>query len=151
MLRIVIVGMWVCFVAFSSLWIGLKRDPNDVTSSPTHEQNANCTFTRTDLLTVPVMIEGSVKGYVVTQLIYAVDNSLDWQTARSLSYYISDEIYNQLFRAYTSARMIERIKFSDIKRDIIENVNKRFGMKVLRDLFVQQFGYVSQEALRNRA
>ena len=146
MVRIFMIGIWVIIVSFAALMFGISSR-NSPKAKPVELATSAYSYTRTDLFTVPIMVNGDVQGYVMSQLVYAVDRKLSNFVSSNVAYFINDEIYNIIFGSYSTTREVERIKFKDIKKEIIENVNKRFGAHIIEDIFVQQFGYVSQKIL----
>lgn len=149
MIKAFSVGIWTTLVTVCAIFLGMhfhKDKPVEVRSK---YSSSSFSFMRTKLMTVPIIVKGDVAGYVMSQLIYAVDRNLDTRTSTILNFFVNDEIFNILFSSYSTTREIERIKLEDIKQSIIEGVNERIGQPVLKDLFVQQFGYVSEKALRN--
>lgn len=77
MIRIFAIGLWICAVALGSLFFAVRQ--ND---GPSGEVQANggafggLDYVKTDVMSVPIISNGSVAGYVVAQLVYTVDSNI---------------------------------------------------------------------------
>ncbi len=74
MIRIIAIGLWICAVAFGSLFFAVRQNA----SSPDGAQAAvggfgGVDYVKTDVMSVPILSNGGVAGYVVTQLVYTID------------------------------------------------------------------------------
>ena len=71
MIRIAAVAVWICAVAFGSLYLTVQyraqSSPRDNSDKPGYFGGLD--YVKTDPINVPVMIDGTVKGYVISQLV----------------------------------------------------------------------------------
>ena len=98
MIRIFAIGLWICAVALGSLFFAVRQ--ND---GPSGEVQANggafggLDYVKTDVMSVPIISNGSVAGYVVAQLVYTVDSNIRKKLTVPLEYFISDEIFRKFY------------------------------------------------------
>jgi hypothetical protein len=105
-------------------------------------------YVKTDVMSVPIISNGSVAGYVVTQLVYTIDSNIRKKITVPLEYFISDEIFRKFYGSYSDTKEVEKVKFEDVRASVITDLNARFPEPVIKDLLVEQFNYISAEEIR---
>ena len=94
-------------------------------------------------MSVPVVEDGKVQGYVVVRMIYTADNAVLNTMASEPDPFISDEVFRALYgRAETSFGRLVRLDLGKLAEDIRQNVNERMGDEVVQDLLVDGLNYV---------
>ncbi len=150
MIRILAIGLWICAVAFGSLFLAVRH--NASSGSGTAQASAGgfggLDYVKTDVMSVPIIANGAVAGYVVTQLVYTVDPGTRQKLKVPLEHFISDEIFRKFYGSYSDTKQVEKVKFEDVRASIISDLNARFPEPVIRDLLVEQFNYISAEEIR---
>lgn len=148
MIRIVIIGLWICAVALGSLYFAVQQ--NSATAAVTLHDAQPLDDGKTEVFSVPIIIDGAVQGYVVTQLIYTIDSAVKASVKTPVSFFINDEIFRQFYGHYSDVKEVEAVKFEDVKQAIIDGVNARFPEPLVKDLLVQQFNYISSKEIRDQ-
>src|SRR5690606_8660034 len=105
-------------------------------------------YVKTDVMSVPIISNGDVAGYVVTQLVYTVDSNIRKKLSVPLEFFISDEIFRKFYGSYSDTKEVEKVSFEDVRALIISDLNARFPEPVIKDLLVEQFNYISAEEIR---
>ncbi|AQS40922.1 MAG: Hypothetical protein BHV28_01990 [Candidatus Tokpelaia hoelldobleri] len=149
MVRYILVGVWVCLVTAGALAFGAYSQ--DKSPAQAVEIPPTLTQERTNLMSVPVIVNGNVAGYIITQLLYTVDIDARKQLSLPLGAFINDEVFRIFYGAYSDTRSVEMVQFDEVRQKIIDAVNQRFPQPVLKDLLVDQFNYVSTEKVRERS
>lgn len=148
MIRIVIIGLWICAVALGSLYFAVQQ--NSATAAVTSHDAQPLDDGKTEVFSVPIIIDGAVQGYVVTQLIYTIDSAVKASVKTPVSFFINDEIFRQFYGHYSDVKEVEAVKFEDVKQAIIDGVNARFPEPLVKDLLIQQFNYISSKEIRDQ-
>lgn len=149
MIRIVAVGLWVCLVALGTLMLGIKLNSQPDITSATENAASTVEYDRTEIMSVPILADGKVNGYVISQLIYTVDSNVKQKMNVPLGIFINDEVFRTFYGSYSDTKNIEMVKFDDVKKQIIDGVNQRFPEPVIKDLMVEQFNYIPAGQVRN--
>jgi hypothetical protein len=105
-------------------------------------------YVKTDVMSVPIISNGGVAGYVVAQLVYTVDSNIRKKLSVPLELFISDEIFRKFYGSYSDTKEVEKVQFEDVRASIISDLNARFPEPVIKDLLVEQFNYISAEEIR---
>ncbi|WP_407965147.1 hypothetical protein [Bartonella sp. C271] len=150
MIRMIAMGLWICLVALGALVFSLKVnavDPNQ--SEETTPIAIEIGSNNTEIMSVPIFVDGNVQGYIIVQLAYIVDKTVEKEISISVGTLINDTIFQYFWGSYSDVREIEKVKFEMIKERIIDDVNQRFSKAVLKDLLVKQFNYLSVDKIRS--
>lgn len=147
MIRIAIIGLWICAVALGSLYFAVKQ--NSATAAVT-SQAQPLDDGKTEVFSIPIIIDGVVQGYVVTQLIYTLDSGVKASVKVPVASFINDEIFRQFYGHYSDVKDVQKVKFDEVKQAIIDGVNARFPEPLVKDLLVQQFNYISSKEIRDQ-
>ncbi|NTS33716.1 hypothetical protein HQ945_20875 [Phyllobacterium sp. BT25] len=149
MIRIAIIGLWICGVALGSLYFAVWQNSATASVAPKTGEVV-LDDGKTDVFSVPVIIDNAVHGYVVTQFAYTLDKSVKASVTVPVSYFINDEIFSQFYGQYSDVKDVQQVKFDDVKKSIIDRVNAHFPQPLLKDLLVEQFNYISSKEIRNQ-
>lgn len=149
MIRIAIIGLWICGVALGSLYFAVWQNSATAAVAPQIGE-AVLDDGKTDVFSVPIIIDNTVHGYVVTQLGYTLDKTVKASVNVPVSYFINDEIFNQFYGHYSDVKDVQKVKFDDVRKSIIDRVNERFAQPLIKDLLVEQFNYITTSEIRNQ-
>ncbi|RCS23999.1 hypothetical protein DUT91_12150 [Phyllobacterium salinisoli] len=149
MIRIVLIGLWICAVALGSLFIAVRgHQPASEGNGQQASYLGGMDYVKTDVFSVPVMTGGSVAGYVVAQLVYTIDSKTKSRLAVPLEYFIHDEIFRQFYGSYSDTKQVEKVNFETVRKSVIDGINQKFPEPVVQDLLVEQFNYISAAEIR---
>ena len=149
MIKLVAVGLWICAVTLASgfaavSWkTGALPEPGDVSLLD------GLTTVKTRLISVPVIAEGEVQGYVVTQLSFAVDSSLLNRLSIKPDLILVDEAIKTIYSGGDiDFRRMKRQDLPALTKKLAENANARFGGNLVREVFVEELNYISKDQVR---
>ncbi|ENN90552.1 MULTISPECIES: hypothetical protein [Bartonella] len=150
MIKMIAMGVWGCLVALGTLMLSVKVNAvnPDISeaSAPVVEEVSSG---QTEVISVPILVEGVVQGYIISQLTYLIDKKVEKDVSLPLSVLINDAIFKCFWDSYSDVRAVEKIKFETVKKQIIDEVNQHFPTPVVKDLLVKQFNYLPADQIRD--
>ena len=149
MIKTVVIGLWVCIIALGSLMLAIKMGSEPKPAAATEESSSSIDFDRTDVMSVPILADGKVDGYIIAQLVYTVDSNVKNKLHVPLGLIVNDAVFNAFYGSYSDTKRIEHVKFEDVKQKIIDGVNQRFPEPVVKDLMVEQFNFIPADQVRD--
>jgi hypothetical protein len=152
MIKSILIGVWVCAATMIAAYLGASWQKPAVaaTEKPEHSPHSkDLTLVRTRMISVPVVADGAIRGYVVAQFAFTASASHMKHMSVKPDLYVLDEAFQLIF----SGEMIDfrHFKKQDLPalgRKIVENVNKRLGARVIEDVLVQELNYVPKDKIR---
>lgn len=150
MKKTVLGGLWLCAVVALSAHLAADwraRAAAGAAAEPTYFSGV--TYEKTRPVTVPIVREGRIAGYVMAQFVYTADARELRELRVPPESFIMDATFQALFSD-------ETIDFADLRAfdmrgflgGLVRTVNDRLGQPVVRDLLVEEFNFVDPAQLR---
>jgi hypothetical protein len=148
-IRLLMTGVWACIVTVGAS-IGLSYwKESHAALSPKQEYAGGLVYEKTRVLNVPMIAEGSVQGYIITQLVYTADGKVLRQLPVPPEAFIVDEAFRNLYGdEKIDFKNLSRYDLAHFAQTVKEQVNRRLQSDVLQDVLVQDFNYVSKDQIR---
>lgn len=141
MIRLLIVGVWAVVITVGAGYAGATlrmNAPDD--EGPRFE---GLRYSSVPTLSVPVVENGSVSGYVVVRMVYTADAAVLRSLVGPPDSFIADEVFRSLYgSAQTRFGQLRRIDLETFTSNVREKVNARMGGDIIRDLLVDGINYV---------
>jgi len=177
MIKLMLAGLWVCLVTLGSTygvvaWRAAAPPPppspapasgHAATPAPTpaaaapaaHPAHETPTAAngmeslRTKMISVPVVADNAVQGYVMAQFAYTADSRIMKQLVIKPDVYMVDEAFKAIFGGTTiDFRQFKKQDLPALTKQIATNVNKRLGARVIDDVLVQELNYIPKDQVR---
>jgi hypothetical protein len=149
-IKYLLFGIWICIVTLGSSFAMISWQAQQVT--PTVEGDAAKTpieQVQTKRISVPVITNGSLKGYVLAQFVFHINAAALKEMTVKPDIYLVDEAFKVIYSGKAiDFRNPEKPDFSALGRTIKENVNARFGENFVQEVLVQELSYIPQDKLR---
>jgi len=150
MMRMILAGFWLCLVTLASGYGAVEyftRQAGAATDDGGYFQGI--TYENTRAMTVPIIADGAVDGYVVAQFVYTAQTRQLQALGVPPESFIVDEAFHHIFT-------MENIDFRDLRRfdtraflaQITERVNTRLDSPVIREMLIEEFNFVDASQLR---
>lgn len=152
MIRTLVLGFWICAVTLMGTWAGATYlGGPSATAETTHGEGlmGGLTEIKPRPVSVPMIVDGAVQGYVMSQLTFTVKKEMLEKLSVRPEVFIVDEAFKTIYAG-------EPIDFKRLKKqDIValagkikENVNRRFGSALVEDVLFEDLNYVPMEKVR---
>lgn len=151
MIKLLAVGLWACVVALGASWAtasftGAQAAPEE--QEATYFQGLD--YRKTNNITVPLIGEDAIKGYLLANFVYTIDGAKAAKLAVPPDPFILDEAFRRLYS-------IEGFDFDNPRRydidslttEIKDAVNERYGEALVHEVLVEQFDFIARESIRN--
>jgi hypothetical protein len=150
MIKPILTGVWVCAATMGAAYLGAAwQRPAVVTEQKDHGSSSDLTPVRTRMISVPVVADGGIRGYVVAQFAFTAPAKLMKQMPVKPDLYVLDEAFQLIFSGeMIDFRQFKKQDLPSLGKTIVENVNKRLGMRVVEDVLVQELNYVPKDSVR---
>ena len=150
MLKYIFVGLWVCGVTLGSAYgVMLWQAQNQYHAKDKPVEKVEFEQVKTKVISVPIVHEGKVRGFVLAQFTFQIEASMLKDMAVKPDIYFVDEAFRIIYSG-------EVVNFSTLRKPdlpalakvIKESVNKRLGKDLVHEVFVQELNYIPQEQFR---
>jgi hypothetical protein len=152
MIKPILTGVWVSAATMGAAYVGAIWQKPPATTERQHggHQAANeMTPIRTRMISVPVVADGGIRGYVVAQFAFTAPAALVKQLPVKPDLFVVDEAFALIYAGdMIDFRQFKKQDLAPLGRKIAENVNKRLGVQVVEDVFLQELNYVPKDKVR---
>jgi len=149
MIKAMVSGVWVGAVTLASAYAGLSWQTARPTATEAHKVHGGVETVRTRMISVPVIADGALQGYVMAQFAVTVDGAVAKGMSVKPDLYIQDEAFKTIYAEEAiDFRQIKRQDLAGLSKKIAENVNKRLGSHVVADVLIQELNYLTKESVR---
>lgn len=145
MLRQILLGLWVCAVSLGATYGGFIYKTRPASAPETsHDANINAQDLKT--ITVPIIQEGQIRGYISADFSVVVAQQDPHEKGPETESYVLDEAYRLIYADSTvEFQNIQKTDLTKITSDIKSRVNSRLGRDSIKDVLVRGFHYVPRE------
>jgi len=145
MIQQIVLGVWVCLATLGGIYGAQFLVPaND--SDPKAVNVSGITYSKILPITVPVLRDGNVAGYVVAQFVYGIRDTGDKHIAERVEPHFIDSVFRTLYNQERDG--IQRSELEHLKQQVLDRVNKSLGQEIVEEALIDQINYVSSEHVR---
>jgi hypothetical protein len=150
MIKTILAGTWACVVTLGASYAAVSwHAPQAAVEAEVEKLYGGLETVRTRMISVPVIRSGALQGYVMAQFSFTADA----KTMKTLSVKADMVVLDEAFKAIYSEDALDFRKLAQqdlpgLAKRIVSGSNKRFGVPIIEDIFVQEFNYVSKDGIR---
>ena len=149
MIKTLLIGLWVCIVALGLSYFFVQMNNSSAAHVAPTEEAEVIEFIKTDMVSVPVIRQGKVQGYLVAQLSFAVNKTATKKLAFEPTPYLVDVAYRALYE--NSAIDFAQLQPQDLTllaKKIAEGANAKLGGEIVKDVLMNEINYVPRDEVR---
>jgi flagellar basal body-associated protein FliL len=153
MFKILIAGAWAILVALGASYAMVSMQSGAAAESASDPaQKApmeGIESHKLDALTVPMIRDGKVDGYVLAKLAFTADAKGFASMTVDPVAFVTDEAFREIYSngQIDFARM-EKYDLDRLTASIKTSVNQRLGTELVHDVLVQELNYVDKASLK---
>jgi hypothetical protein len=151
MMKAVLLGVWVCVVTLGTAYGVMTWQKGQTAGEETASHGpVVLQQMQTKMINVPIINEGAVQGYVLAQFAYTVEADKLKELSTKPDVILVDEAFKLIYAGeVVDFRHLRRSDLASLSKVILENVNKRFGQKLVHEVLVQELNYLPRDQLRS--
>ncbi|MCB8838122.1 hypothetical protein [Aurantimonas sp. VKM B-3413] len=152
MIKLIGIGLWVCAVALGSSYlvatlVSPAAEAGAKPKDPDYFQGLD--YKSTETVTIPMISREKLQGYILARFVYTIDGKTAAELQVPPDPFILDEVFRRLYSTddFDFDRP-ERYDLNSLTDSIKEEINKRYGQKLIHEVLVEQFDYVPKNEAR---
>ena len=149
MAKLIFVALWVCLVMASSVYATVSLRSNAAKNPAAEEFFGGLDYVKSDIISVPIISEGKIAGYVVARFVFTMDGTILRQLSVPPTMLIVDEAFRALYAGEAiNFANLKKYDLDSLKQRIVKNVNTRFKSDLVKDVLIEQFNFIPQDQVR---
>lgn len=155
MIKYIFLGVWACAVTLGStygvmMWQASQQ--RAAAGKPGEPVKVPVEQVQTKRINVPVIANGTLKGYVLAQFVFQIDAAALKEMKTKPDIFLVDEAFNVIYSGTAiDFRDPQKPDFSALGKTIKEKLNARFGAGFIQEVLVQELTYLPQDKFRSGA
>lgn len=146
MLRLLVIGIWTCAVTLASTYGAAYWKTHKVVAPAQDAHVEKLEVRKVKPITVPIISDGALKGYISAEFSYVVDVSNKSHRSLDPDSYLMDEAFRHIYADNgLDFRRIEKIDLNALTKELARRVNARMGEGSLKEILVKNFAFVPKE------
>jgi hypothetical protein len=148
-MKLLITGIWACLVTVGTSF-GISYWQESAAALPAkQDQPEGLVYEKTKVINVPMIAEGIVQGYIITQLVFTANAKVLRQLPVPPEPFVVDEAFRTIYADQKlDFKNLGRYDLAQFAQTIRAQVNKRLQTEALQEILVQDFNYVSKDQIR---
>ncbi|MGM4930552.1 hypothetical protein [Tardiphaga sp. 619_E2_N8_5] len=149
MMKLLITGIWACLVTVGTSF-GISYWKETAAALPAkQDQPEGLVYEKVKVINVPMIADGSVQGYIVTQLVFTANAKVLRQLPVPPEPFVVDEAFRMIYGDQKlDFKNLGRYDLTQFAQTVRAQVNKRLQTDALQEVLVQDFNYVSTDQIR---
>ena len=146
LIKLIILGIWACVVSLGATFgmMTWQQKPKEVVAPPP----VAAAIYRTKTISVPMLLDGQVRGYVVARFEVAADAAKAVTSAATPESLVADEAFKIIYsRNAADVQMAKKHDLQALTKSIANGVNERSGGDLVKDVLIESWSYLSKEDL----
>ncbi|MBD9649074.1 hypothetical protein JVX98_18905 [Ensifer sp. PDNC004] len=152
MLKLVFTGIWVCAVTLGSVYFSMQSASAPVVADGEAARRAAEQYVPGEMITIPVIRDGSVQGYFLTKLSFSATKEGINNLRAPLRQMVTDELYDLLVGSkFIDIADTGTFDLPTFKTTVKDGLNKKLGGEVITEVLVEQLEYLTKEDVKRVA
>lgn len=149
MLKLAAIGVWVILVTAGATYGAVYFASVSNTEASAEETDLGVEEFKSEMMSIPVMHNGDVTGYLILQLSFAADRRLLEERKLDPLPFMQDAAFRVIFAGSDiDVRRIRGRQLESLTAEIAKEANARIGAELVRHVLLQQLNFVKKDDIR---
>ncbi len=145
MIRSLLASIWIVSITLAAAYFGHAMQGPRSASEAAQVAKVPTTV-KLATMTVPVVAHGTLQGYVLTEISISAKPDLLKNLPQPPELLLVDEVFETLYsEEQIDFTHIEKTDLTILSQKIRDNINRRAGVAVAEDVFIQALHYMSRQ------
>ena len=149
MIKTLLIAVWVIVIALSSSFFSAKLSSENMKTTQTEQASGPIEFIKSEMISVPVIRDSKVQGYVVAQFTFAMDQSVVAKLNYEPSPFLVDAAFRSLYGDQTTDfTNLRQQDLDTLTKHIAEKITAKLGVPITKEVLLNEINYVARDEVR---
>lgn len=150
MIRSLILAILACASTIGGLYGAMTWKAN-AKAQVNQESENKLQIMKTRMVSVPLLADGEVFGYVVTRLQFLANADMVKLSSVAPDVFVADEAFRQIYEyAPEDMKNGRKQAIKQLTNDVAAGANKRIGRDVVKDVMIDSWTYLSKQDMMKK-
>ncbi len=152
MIRLIATGVWICLVTIASSYTASVLYGPSTAEAEADKFFGGLESVTTSQMSVPVIADGSVQGYVLAQFSFTIKADLLRRMSVKPDIFLLDAAFRSIYGGDASTlRNAEKQDLQALTAKIKDQVNVRFDEPFVDEVLVEKYTFLAKDEVRDGA
>jgi hypothetical protein len=152
MIKLIAMGLWICLVTAASTYAAVLWQTKTSPEAEVDKLFGGLQSIQTDQLSVPVIADGAVQGYILAQFTFTMKADVLRRMSVKPQDFLTDAAFRAIYGGDTAAlRGARKQDLQALTASIKTKANERLGNGLVEDVLIGKFNFVPKNEVRNGA
>jgi hypothetical protein len=152
MIRLIATGVWICLVTALSSYAASMWQMQSTAGQEVDKLFGGLRSMQTSTISVPVVSDGAVQGYVVAQFTFTMNSDVERRMSVKPDVFLLDAAFRAIYGSDPSVlRGARKQDLQELTASIKERSNARFGKPFIEDVLIEKYNFVPKSEARTGA
>jgi hypothetical protein len=149
MIKIIIIGLWVCVVTIASSYAAAYFSSGKSSASKQDPYLEGMEYRRTQTVTIPMIEGGTIRGYVMARFVFTADARTLRELPIDPTPFVTSEAFNEVYvNGQVRFNQLQKYNFKQMTETIRTNVNTRLNGDIIKDVLIDGVNYIDKNDIR---
>lgn len=152
MIKFIMAALWICAATVGAVFYSFQAAGARGEGEAPKPMLGGLDYVSSDIISVPLIRDSSVKGYFLTKLVYTVEPAEMAKLSVPATALMTDQVYSYLYANpqidFTKTSTIDLDAF---RKNIRDSINARVGANIVQDVLVDQMNFLTKDEIRDNA
>ena len=150
MIRSLLIALIACFSTIGGLY-GVMTLKANAKAATGEDSQSKLQMMKTRMVSVPLLSNGEVIGYIVTRLQFVADTSVVKPGSVQPEVFVADEAFRQIYeKAPEDMKSGRKQVIRELAGDVAAGANKRMGREIVKDVMIDSWAYLSKQDMMRK-
>ncbi len=152
MIRFLFIGLWVCVVTLLSIYGTAYWTVGAADVKAEMPFTGGPEYRRLPAINVPMIIDGSVRGYVIAKLVITTDSAQLRKLGVEPQIFATSAAFTEIYNnARVDTGKLSKYNFKDMLDNIKKEANAKINGEVIQDVLIDSINYIDKNDMRKMA
>lgn len=149
MIKLLIIGLWAGAVALGGVYLSTMLGKEDAAHAEADGGEKVVEFVNTQSMSIPIIREGKVAGYVVTEMSFAINKPKEGGEEASPMPYLVDAAYRTVFQNISADfSHLKPQDLAELAKTVKTEANQRLGKDAVKDVLISSLNFIGRDEIR---
>ena len=152
MIKFIAAALWICAVTLGAVFYSFQAAGERGVADPPKPMLGGLDYVKTDMISVPLLRDGTIDGYFLTKLVYTIEPEQMKKLSVPAQALMTDQVYSYLYsNPQIDFTKKESIDLDAFRKSIRDTINTRVGVELVHEVLIDQVNFLSKDDIRDNA
>jgi len=151
-IKFIAAALWICAVTLGAVFYSFQAAGERGVGETPKPMLGGLDYVKTDMISVPLLRNGTIDGYFLTKLVYTVEPAEIKKLSIPAQALMTDQVYSYLYaNPQIDFTKKESIDLDAFRKSIRDTINTRVGVELVHEVLIDQINFLSKDEIRDNA